>query len=220
MLTFLLWLSPFVVIGVVIWNFRRKVAAREAESEERFKAFLNDAVTGESAETVKPASTPPPPSVRQPGTAAIRPASTTLTDTASSKNAGVSSVQPAERAAVRERVLAPPQALLYYLLRSGLPDHEVLAQVAAGSLFDAGLRGSFESEARQKRLAGVVLDFVVCDKSFKAVAAVQCGARAAGEDAPLAYARGCCESAGLRWVELAPDALPRREGVRAAILGA
>ena len=40
MLTFLLWLSPFVVIGAVIWNFRRKAVARAAESEKRFKAFL------------------------------------------------------------------------------------------------------------------------------------------------------------------------------------
>jgi hypothetical protein len=125
------------------------------------------------------------------------------------------------RFTVHERLLTPPQTLLYYLLKSSLPDHEVLAQASASGVIDVpdGV-GGFERETRQRRLAAAVLDFVVCDKSFTPVAVVQCGARVGSAAESLAFARTCCESAALRWVEVAPDTLPKRETVRAVVLGA
>jgi len=82
--------------------------------------------------------------------------------------------------------------------------------------------GGFERETRQRRLAATVVDFVVCDKSFKAVAVVHVVQRDAHEGSAadsLAFARTCCESAALRWVEVAPTALPKREDIRLRVLG-
>lgn len=204
MLTALLWLSPFIAIAVIVWNYRRKRAEREAASNERLKAIFNQTAEDGAADTV-PAPSAAAVSTSAPVTSASAP--------------GVP-VQPSMHFAVRERLLTPPQTLLYYLLKSSLSDHEVLAQVSVATIVDVptGVSG-FEREARQRRLAATVSDFVVCDKSFKAVAVVQCGVCVGSAAEALAYARTCCESAGLRWIAVAPDALPKREAVRAVVLG-
>jgi hypothetical protein len=196
MLTLLLWSSPFIAIAFIVWHYRRQTAMREAASNQRLKQIFNVTTTQESA-GVLPSALAPVDAVSMAGVRA----------------------QPPMNYALRKRLLTPAQTLLYYLLKTGLPEHEVLAQVSAASVIDvlAGV-SSFKRDTHQRRLAGVVLDFVVCDKSFKAVAAVNCvreGSAAEG----LAFARTCCEPAGLRWIEIAPDALPRRELVRAVVLG-
>ncbi|MEQ1776081.1 MAG: DUF2726 domain-containing protein [Burkholderiales bacterium] len=204
MLTALLWLSPFVAIAVIVWNYRRKTAAREAASNERLKEIFSKSA-GEGAADALPATS---------ATAVSAPAS------AIPASAPSAPVRPSMQFALRERLLAPPQTLLYYLLKSSLSDHEVLAQVSVATLIDVptGVSG-FEREARQRRLTAAVIDFVVCDKSFKAVAVVQCVVSEGSAAETMAYARTCCESAGLRWVEMAPDALPRREAMRTVVLG-
>jgi hypothetical protein len=196
-LTLLLWLSPFVAIAIVVWNYRRQAAAREAASNERFKELISKTTAKDAGESTLAA----------PGfDAPVLPAPP---------------VQPSMNFAVRERMLTAPQTLLYYLLKSNLSDHEVLAQVSAVTIVDvpSAVIG-FERETRLRRLAAAVVDFVVCDKSFRAVAVVQCGTCAGIAAETLAFARACCESAGLRWVEIAPNALPRRETVRSVVLGA
>jgi Protein of unknown function (DUF2726) len=78
----------------------------------------------------------------------------------------------------------------------------------------------FAREAQERRLADAVVDFLVCDKSMKAVAAVQCGAPSGKAAQHSAFAAACVVSTGMRWVELPPNALPSREAVRATLLGA
>lgn len=200
MLTLLLWLSPIILIAIVVWNYRRQAAAREAASNERLKALLGK-VTAPSAADVAPAATASNPV----------PFST----------AGVSvQTAPALTFTARARLLPPPQTLLYYLLKSALPDHEVLVMVSVASIIDlpAGVSG-LEREARQRRLAAVTVDFVVCNKSFKAIAVVHSGVQPGQTAEALAHARTACESAGLRWVVVAPEALPQRESVRDLVLG-
>lgn len=199
MLTFLLWLSPVIAVAVIVWKYRRIVAAREAASNARFKEFLGKTAVQGAVDAA--------PLV-------------TIFDPATVSTASVPAQAPAGFTA-RERLLTPAQTLLYYLLKSSLPDHEVLAQVSVASAIDAPAGSSaFEQEARQRRLAAAVVDFAVCDKSFKVISVVQCGARDGSAAETLAFARGCCESAGLRWVEVAAHALPKRGEVRHLVLGA
>lgn len=199
MLTWLLWLSPVVFIAVIVWNYRRQAAAREAASNERLKALLGKVAAPDAADVAPAviASTPAPVV-----TAGVAP-------------------QSALAFTARARLLPPPQTLLYYLLKSSLPIHEVLAMVSAASIIDlpAGVSG-LEREARQRRLAAVMVDFVVCDKSFKAITVVHSGVHPGQTAEALAYARAGCESAGLRWVEVAADAPPKRESLRELVLGA
>ena len=203
MLTLLLWLSPVILIAVVVWNYRRQAAAREAASNERLKALLGKAAAQDAAQ----------------GVVDVAPAATAANPVPVS-TAGAP-VQAAPAFTARTRLLPPPQTLLYYLLKSSVPDHEVLAMISVASIIDlpAGVSG-LEREARQRRLAAVTLDFVVCDKSFKAVAVVHSGVHPGQTAEALAYARTGCESAGLRWVELAPDAPPTRDALRALVIGA
>ncbi len=204
MLTLLFWLSPIIALAGIVWLYRRKKAEREAASNERFKTFLDQTAGGGGAANVSPAPPAAPPTA--PPTEA--PA------------ASAPVVQSSMRYCVRERLLSSPQTLLYFLLKSSLSEYEVLAQVSSAAVVAVpGGVGGLEREARQRRLAAVVLDFVVCDKSFGPVAVVQCGARAGVAAESTAFARACCESAGLRWIDMAPDALPRREMVRAVVLG-
>ena len=200
MLTWLLLLTPVIALAVIVWTYRRKMAAREAASSERLKEILSKVPADGAANDPRPAPF-----------SAAAPASTSRASTPS---------RPPLDFALRERVLTPPQSVLYYLLKSNLPDHEVFAQVSVAAFIDvpAAVSG-FEREARQRRLAAAVADFVVCDKSFKVVAAVQCGAREGNAADVAAFARACCESVSLRWVEVMPDALPKREAIRSIVLG-
>ena len=195
MLAALLWLSPFIALAVIVWLYRRKTAEREAASKARLQEFLTQTPSATG-------SLPAPP---------VLPA------------AAAAPVQSAVSFAVRERMLPPPQTLLYDLLKANLSDYEVLAQVSMASVMDVPAHvGGFERETRQRRLAATVVDFVVCDKSFKAVAVVHVVQRDAHEGSAadsLAFARTCCESAALRWVEVAPTALPKREDIRLRVLG-
>lgn len=201
MLTWLFWLVPVIAIAGIVWYARRKMAERKAIHAERFKEFFEkSAAPGDAARLAPPRAVP----VSAATPAARTPASA-----------------PPASGAIRERLLTPPQTVLYYLLKSALSDHEVLAQVSVATLLDASVGAAgLEAEARQRRLAAAVADFVVCDKSFKAVAVVQCSAREGGAADAAAFAAASARSAGLRWVEVAPHALPKRESIRSLVLGA
>ena len=193
MSTFLLWLTPVIVIAVFVWNYRKQAAAREDASEKRLKQFLTKPLAEDAAAPAAPTAVP------------------TTTP---------ASPLPKEYA-VREGLLTPPQKVLYYLLKTHLSDHEVLTKVGAAAFLDIPARFSgFERETRERRLALALADFVVCNKAFTPVAVVQCRAAESAGMAHLAFARECSAAAGLRWVEVTPDAMPKREEVRLRVLGA
>jgi hypothetical protein len=199
MLTFLLWLSPVIVIAVLVWKYRRTAAAREAARNARFKDFLGKTAAQGAVDAVPPVTGFDPAPVP----------------------AAIAATQAPTGFTARARLLTPPQTVLYYLLKSSLSDHEVLAQINVASVIDAPAGGSaLEREARSRRLAAAVVDFVVCDKSFTVIALVQCAAHDASAAATLAFARACCKSAGVRWVEVAAHALPKRDEIRHLVLGA
>ena len=203
----MIWLVPLaavVVVAIIIWHHRRKAAARESQTEARLKAFLSDAGKTDGAGGV------------------ARPEAYAAPDAMPVPQASHEINLPITKEyTARAALLTPPQKVLYYLLKAQLSDHEVLTKISAVAVLDIPTRFSgFERETRERRLALTVLDFVVCDKSFKAVAVVQCRTAQDGDATHLAFAQACCTAVGLRWVEIVTDALPARETVRGVVLGA
>jgi hypothetical protein len=123
--------------------------------------------------------------------------------------------------AVRKRVLSPPQTLLYYLLKTGLPEHVILPRVTLAALLDTGpaLVG-FAREEQVRRLASLTVDFAVVDKNMQPVVVIELaapdsgGAARADRDA----ARSRLDAAGVKYIELDPAALPRKDALRALVL--
>lgn len=190
--------------GIVffVWNFRRKIAEREAASKARFDLMLyapaQPAAPAEPAPTAAAASpSPPSPSLAGPDPATA----------------------PVAPAPARERFLGQAETLLYYLLKSGIPDHEVFAHVSLASVVGASGSGH-ERDQQLRRLAQYRLDFVVCDKSMRIIAAVEVdsavAAVGAGEQQFKADYLG---RAGIRLVRINLAALPKREQIRALVGG-
>jgi len=198
-MTWLLLLLPVVAIAAILWNYQRRAAAREAASAERFQELLAKPASAESGDGAGPASSAPVSDSVAPGPP----------------------VPLTREYAPRENLLTPPQKVLYYLLKAGLSDCEVLAKVGVATFVAVPTTiAGFERETRERRLALAVADFLVCDKAFRPMAVVQCRAAGGGDAAHLAFARECCASADVRWVDIPPDALPSRDTVRAVVLGA
>lgn len=196
------WFLLFVVVGgaifaVLAWDYRKKAAAREAESQKRFAIMMR-------AQTAA-ARTPEPSAAAVPVPGAPAPAKPSTA---------------AAPAPVRDRFLGQRETLLYYLLRAGVPDHEVFPNVPLASVVAVPGTG-VEREQQLRRLAQYHLDFVVCDKSMRIVAAVEvepaAGAGAAGE---RRFVADTLNAAGIRIVRVNPAAPPRRDQVRALVCGA
>lgn len=203
----LLILVPIAAVGYIVWDHRRKVAAREAAAAGRLQELLAIAqpqAAEKSAEPVAPAAPTASP--------AAQPAAGTGDATA-----------PGPLYACRERVLTPPQTLLYYLLRTGLPDHVVFAQVTLASVLEAGpALSGFAREEQIRRLSALTADFVVADKRMHPVAVIELARREEGTaaQADRAAARTRLAAAGLRYLEFDPDQLPRKDAIRTLVLGA
>jgi len=196
---FLLLAAGIIFFGV--WSSRKQIAAREAASKARFERVLRataqPAASAESAPTAAAAF----PSARSVSLAAPVPAKA-----------------PAA-APARERFLGQAETLLYYLLKTGLPGYEVFANVSLASVI--GVAGSgHEREQQLRRLAQYRLDFVVCDKAMRIIAAVDV------DSAPAAMGAGeqqfkadCLKGAGVRLVRIKREALPKRDQIPALVLG-
>jgi hypothetical protein len=180
MMTWLLILAPVIAVVVIVRIYQKKTAEREAASSKRFDEIFG--ATGKASQ--QPTPTPAPPTAARP----------------------VPPIPQLPAWVVNEKFLEPQAKLLYYLLKSGLPDHEIFAQVSVGAVISAG-------QPMRKPPEGVI-DFVVCDKQMKPVAAIGL----IGASAPDIIG-DCIKAAGLRWVRIAPDALPARSDIRAVILG-
>jgi hypothetical protein len=188
----LLVILPIGAVWYIFWSYRRRQAQREAASEGRMHELIGTA-------QASPAET------RQPAGEVAAPAAP-----APSANPYVS----------RERLLTPPQTLLYYLLRSGLPDHVVFAQMSVGSVLDAApTLAAYAQEEQARIFARHVVDFVVTDKSTRPVAVVKLVNTGENMLALLASMRAWFAATGVRFVEVDAAALPRKEAVRALVLG-
>ena len=194
----MLWLTLLLVlvgaIAYIVWAYQKKVAQKNAASNERFQQLFG---TGQPASTV-PAEGP------------------------ASGRAGipVSPLVPPQDAAMyssKERLLSPPETLLYYVLKAGLPDHVIFAHVNLAAVVEVPqtVRG-YDREQQQRRLARHRVDFVVCDRNTNVVAVAEFEAA----DESAAFKAACLKAAGIRHVPVSPAAIPKRDAIRPLIYGA
>ena len=191
----LLGLAPVVAIAYLVWAYRRKAAAKAVARSERFERLF-----GASAPR---AATSEAPSNAREG-AALQPSATLSAGRAPSY-------------ARKQHLLNPNQTQLFQLLKSALPDHEVLARVSLAAMIEVppAVQGR-EREPRLRALAQHVVDCVACSKDMQVIAAVDL---VAGNSAEARFKSECLKAAGVRYVCVNPAALPKREEVRAWLAG-
>lgn len=189
-------LAAAAAIAYFIWDLRRKTAAREAASSQKFAELLR---------AQSPASS------RLEASAAAAPA------TGSPAPAQAPAVPAAHPPA--QRFLSQGETLLYYLLKTGIPDHEVFANVPLAAVVGAPGAG-VEREQQLRRLAPYQLGFVVCNKSMRVVAVAEVDSAGSVEAAGAQnFKAECLKQAGIRLVRINPAALPRRDQIRAIVCG-
>ena len=197
----LVWLGAIVF---VIARYRRKRAEREAEREKQVALLFAEARNArKDAESGAPA-------VQAATAAGAAPATAPATPAASLYLA-------------RERLLAPPYSLVYLLLRTALPEHEIFVNLALGDLVDVGPQWQgLERENRLRRLGQQRVDYVICTRQLGVVAVVIVAGGVAPDAAGLEGERlrnEALSAAGIRVVRLEPSKLPRHPELRALVLG-
>jgi len=204
----MLWvLIVFVWLGAIVFviaRYRRKRAEREAEREKQVALLFAEARNArKDAESGAPA-------VQAATAAGAAPATAPATPAASLYLA-------------RERLLAPPYSLVYLLLRTALPEHEIFVNLPLGDLVDVGPQWQgLERENRLRRLGQQRVDYVICTRQLGVVAVVIVAGGVAPDAAGLEGERlrnEALSAAGIRVVRLEPSKLPRHPELRAQVLG-
>ncbi len=225
---------PIVVIAVLVWNYRRQAAAREAASAERLKAFLSASAAAKAssgmAESVGASGGSTGLAVNTTGSApnkAAQPARTLGAGVVAPVKVPGMPATPA-RLPVATGFTARPQLTstahlahlaVYQLLQSALPGHTVLPCMSLAAFIQppAALAG-FALEAERRRLADISVDFLICNAQLKPLAVVHCAADVAAPSQQTAFAASCAASTGLRWLSLPSDPLPAPEEIRQRVL--
>lgn len=201
MIWFLIFVAVAISAAILVWDYRRKVAAREAASKKRFEEMF----------MAKQAPVP--------GAAPSAATPVTMSPVVPAASASAIPKAPALAAASSARFLGQPETLVYRLLRASIPDHEVFANVTLASVLGANGSG-FDREQQLRRLSQFRLDFVVCDKSMHVVAVVEIaaanGAPAAGDQQ---FKVDSLKAAGIKLVRVSIAKLPRRDELRAMVCG-
>ena len=194
-------LAPFVAIPLFWWSYQRKQAARERLANERWQSVVQGAgKDGSGAANPQPAVNVADPVRRG-----------MLSEPATGSNAFRR----------RERVLDPAETLAYFLLRSGLPDCEVLARVRLDQLVMGAEVPATVPGGRLQGLTQHTVDFVICNKAMQPLAAVDVLDAESGAALTAApdFKTLCLAQAGVRYVRVLRAALPKRQEVRAVVLG-
>jgi len=197
----LVWLGAIVF---VIARYRRKRAEREAEREKQVALLFAEARNArKDADGGAPAAQAATAAGAAPATAPATPAASLYL--------------------ARERLLAPPYSLVYLLLRTALPEHEIFVNLALGDLVDVGPQWQgLERENRLRRLGQQRVDYVICTRQLGVVAVVIVAGGVAPDAAGLEGERlrnEALSAAGIRVVRLEPSKLPRHPELRALVLG-
>ena len=189
----LLALLPIAAVFYIIWDHKRKAAQREAMSAGRMEELLGLAQHAARGEPIEPSLAPAAPAAPAP---------------------------PPATFVLRERFLSPPQTLLYYLLKTGLPDYLIVAQVPLASLLDpAPNLAAYAREEQARTFARHIVDFAILDRSTRPIAAVTIGSAADSPRGAASQMKAWLTTVGLRYIELDSTQLPRKEAVRALVLG-
>jgi hypothetical protein len=188
----MLALLPIAGLAYIVWDHKRKAAQREAASVGRVEELIGIAQHAIRGEQIEPS---------------LAPATETST--------------PAATFILRERFLSAPQTLLYYLLKTGLPDYLVVAQVPVASLLDpASNLAPYAREEQARTFARHIVDFAILDRSTRPLAVINLASATDTGRGAATQMKTWMGAVGLRYVELDPAALPRKEAVRALVIGA
>jgi hypothetical protein len=190
----LLFVIPVAVIAYLLWDHKRKAAARDAVSAGRLQQILG---------TIEHARSDQGPGMSVPSSDAA-------------------SVEPRRMSvyARRSRVLDPAHTLVYYLLRTALPDYVVLVQVPLTSILEPA--PGLSTHAREESLSALgarTIDFLVSDRNMQPVAVVQLAAASHATAAEAATPETWFSATGIRHITLDVSALPRKDDVRSVVLG-
>jgi len=191
---FLFLLATAGVIAVFVWDCRRKAARRQAESKARFERLFDfREPAGPSAPAAKAGGSP--------------------------EGAVADTPRPADPAAA-PRFLGAPETLAYLLLKTGMPDHEVFARVSLAAIVGMPAAGA-DRETQVRRLSRYHLDFLICDREMRIVAAIDLDAGGSA-DTPgeRRFKADRLRDAGVRLIRLNASSLPRRDEIRAWVCGA
>ena len=195
-----MFVAVAISAAILVWDYRRKVAARESASKKRFEEMFGakQAVPGAAPLAAMPA---------------------TMASLVPAASASAIPKAPAPAAASSARFLGQPETLVYRLLRASIPDHEVFANVTLASVLGANGSG-FDREQQLRRLSQFRLDFVVCDKSMHVVAVVEIAA-AGGTPATgdQQFKIDSLKAAGIKLIRVSTAKLPRRDELRAMVCG-
>jgi len=119
----------------------------------------------------------------------------------------------------KPRLMPQSTSLLYYVFRTGLPDHEIFAGVALEDVLDVPAPApAGQRDQLLRKLAGQRLDLVVCTRQLEVVAAVFVSGAAATAECEE-FATQCLQAAGIRVVRIDPAAPPRHQHVHALVYG-
>jgi hypothetical protein len=125
---------------------------------------------------------------------------------------------PAESpVSARERLLTPAQTLVYYLLKTALPQHLVFARVPLSFVLEAS-RANSQSEL-PRLLADHTLDFVIADRSMRPLSVVTLRDAAQTDRRSIGAEQAAwITQSGLRHVALDAAALPRKQAIPELVL--
>ena len=193
---FYVFIAWVVMVAGIFWAYRRKRNQTSGARAKQLDALISEMkATAPVVESALPV-TPAAPAARSVATV------------------------PATAYTRKARLLDKNDALLYLLLRTGLPDHEIFARLTLAELVEpaATLRG-FEREQSMRRLAQSTLEFVVSNKQLEVVAAVIRKSVDAGEMERQRVVQSTLAAAGIRVVTVDTDAMPRHHQVKALVYG-
>ena len=196
---FVIFLILIALIAGLIWVYQKKKEKRDTERAKQVAAMLAELklnphlAAGVAAGAAHPAAVAP---------------------VVANPVAGYSK---------KQRLLPQSGALLYFVFKAGLPDHEIFVNLTLADLveIEPAVRG-YEREQRARKLAQHRLDLVICTKRIEVIAAVLLENGAASEAAQgglAKFAEDCLQAAGIRLLRVNPAALPRHQQVRELIYG-
>ncbi|MDH5535277.1 MAG: DUF2726 domain-containing protein [Betaproteobacteria bacterium] len=191
LLYLLIGLLPVAAIAYIFWAHRKKAANHANAREERLAMML-----GASRQRHPPAAAAPAvpathhPPLRQQGPPPYR---------------------------IKSRMLTQPHAVLFYLLKSALPEHEIFVHFnLAGVIEVAPQATGAERDEWRRAISQLTVDCAVCSKAMGVMVAIDLVP--SGTVAPTFKSR-CLAAAGVRYLQIDPARLPRRGSVRELILG-
>jgi hypothetical protein len=114
--------------------------------------------------------------------------------------------------------LAGPNKLLYLVLRTALPDHQIFPNVRLADAVQ--IAGQPPTPQARAQLAQARVDFVICNKELAVVALVDITDGNRADDVLKRQIGPQITAAGGRYLRIAPNAIPRPGEARSLVCGA